>query len=172
MLTSRRPDTTRVYDFTSYWRDQSGNYTTLPQYFKSRGYFTMSVGKIFHPGKMSEINRHEEYILQVFFLWNCSVFFCLKTHLNILDLNRSNKRFAISSLQVSLPTFRTTIHTAGPSLPTIPHHCNMRKKKYEKFFFNGVLQPTWLVTSSAFAFVIISHQINKIVRSRSQLKHT
>ncbi|XP_029918348.1 iduronate 2-sulfatase [Myripristis murdjan] len=50
MLTSRRPDTTRLYDFNSYWRVHAGNYTTLPQYFKSRGYFTMSVGKIFHPG--------------------------------------------------------------------------------------------------------------------------
>lgn len=51
MLTSRRPDTTRVYDFNTYWRAHSGNYTTLPEYFKSRGYFTMSVGKVFHPGK-------------------------------------------------------------------------------------------------------------------------
>lgn len=50
MLTSRRPDTTRVYDFNTFWRVQSGNYTTIPQYFKSKGYFTMSVGKVFHPG--------------------------------------------------------------------------------------------------------------------------
>lgn len=50
MLTSRRPDTTRLYDFNSYWRVHSGNFTTLPQYFKSRGYVTMSVGKVFHPG--------------------------------------------------------------------------------------------------------------------------
>ncbi len=33
-LTSRRPDTTRLYDFYSYWRDEAGNFTTLPQYFK------------------------------------------------------------------------------------------------------------------------------------------
>ncbi|XP_075999570.1 iduronate 2-sulfatase [Genypterus blacodes] len=59
MLTSRRPDTTRVYDFNSYWRVQAGNYTTLPQYFKSNGYFTMSVGKIFHPGVAS--NYTDDY---------------------------------------------------------------------------------------------------------------
>ena len=53
MLTSRRPDTTRLYDFNSYWRVHAGNYTTLPQYFKSQGYTTMSVGKVFHPGKMA-----------------------------------------------------------------------------------------------------------------------
>ncbi|XP_072252312.1 iduronate 2-sulfatase isoform X2 [Leuresthes tenuis] len=59
MLTSRRPDTTRVYDFKSYWRVHSGNYTTLPQYFKSKGYFTMSVGKVFHPGIAS--NHTDDY---------------------------------------------------------------------------------------------------------------
>lgn len=49
-LTSRRPDTTKLYDFNSYWRVHAGNYTTLPQYFKSNGYTTLSVGKVFHPG--------------------------------------------------------------------------------------------------------------------------
>ncbi|KAM8909385.1 iduronate 2-sulfatase isoform 1-T1 [Spinachia spinachia] len=59
MLTSRRPDTTRLYDFNSYWRSHSGNYTTLPQYFKSKGYHTMSVGKVFHPGIAS--NHSDDY---------------------------------------------------------------------------------------------------------------
>uniref|UniRef100_UPI0037E812BD iduronate 2-sulfatase n=1 Tax=Semicossyphus pulcher TaxID=241346 RepID=UPI0037E812BD len=59
MLTSRRPDTTRLYDFNSYWRVHSGNYTTIPQYFKSKGYFTMSVGKVFHPGVAS--NHTDDY---------------------------------------------------------------------------------------------------------------
>uniref|UniRef100_A0A8C6K3B0 Iduronate 2-sulfatase n=1 Tax=Nothobranchius furzeri TaxID=105023 RepID=A0A8C6K3B0_NOTFU len=59
MLTSRRPDTTRLYDFKSYWRVHSGNYTTLPQHFKSHGYTTMSVGKVFHPGIAS--NHSDDY---------------------------------------------------------------------------------------------------------------
>ncbi|XP_034546642.1 iduronate 2-sulfatase isoform X2 [Notolabrus celidotus] len=59
MLTSRRPDTTRLYDFNSYWRVHSGNYTTMPQYFKSEGYNTMSVGKVFHPGIAS--NHTDDY---------------------------------------------------------------------------------------------------------------
>lgn len=50
LLTSRRPDTTRLYDFNSYWRNHAGNFSTLPQYFREQGYFTKSVGKIFHPG--------------------------------------------------------------------------------------------------------------------------
>ncbi|XP_054890558.1 iduronate 2-sulfatase isoform X2 [Poeciliopsis prolifica] len=59
MLTSRRPDTTRLYDFNSYWRVHAGNYTTLPQHFKSEGYYTMSVGKVFHPGISS--NHTDDY---------------------------------------------------------------------------------------------------------------
>ncbi|XP_014905067.1 iduronate 2-sulfatase isoform X1 [Poecilia latipinna] len=59
MLTSRRPDTTRLYDFNSYWRVHAGNYTTLPQHFKSKGYYTMSVGKVFHPGIAS--NHTDDY---------------------------------------------------------------------------------------------------------------
>nr|XP_021523518.1 iduronate 2-sulfatase-like [Aotus nancymaae] len=49
-LTGRRPDTTRLYDFNSYWRVHAGNFSTIPQYFKDNGYVTMSVGKVFHPG--------------------------------------------------------------------------------------------------------------------------
>ncbi|XP_071477898.1 iduronate 2-sulfatase-like [Diadema antillarum] len=58
-LTSRRPDTTRLYDFGSYWRTHAGNYTTLPQHFKDNGYFTASVGKVFHPGKTS--NKSDDF---------------------------------------------------------------------------------------------------------------
>ncbi|XP_067853406.1 iduronate 2-sulfatase [Heptranchias perlo] len=59
LLTSRRPDTTRLYDHNSYWRAHAGNYTTLPQYLKMNGYLTMSVGKVFHPGIVS--NHTDDY---------------------------------------------------------------------------------------------------------------
>ncbi|XP_050098609.1 iduronate 2-sulfatase [Anopheles aquasalis] len=61
MLTGRRPDTVRLYDFYSYWREFSGDFTTLPQYFKQQGYRTHSVGKIFHPGASS--NFTDDYPL-------------------------------------------------------------------------------------------------------------
>ena len=51
-LTGRRPESTRVFDLKTYWRDVAGNFTTLPQYFKRHGYFTQGVGKIFHPGDL------------------------------------------------------------------------------------------------------------------------
>jgi iduronate 2-sulfatase len=53
LLTGRRPDTTRVYDFEQYFRDVSGNLTTLPQYFKLNGYVSVGMGKVFHHGPSS-----------------------------------------------------------------------------------------------------------------------
>jgi len=50
-MTSRRPDTTQVWDLTTFWREAGGNFTTIPQYFKERGYRTAGFGKIYHPGK-------------------------------------------------------------------------------------------------------------------------
>ncbi|XP_058975521.1 iduronate 2-sulfatase [Musca domestica] len=68
LLTSRRPDTLHLYDFYSYWRTASGNFTTLPQYFKTQGYYTYSIGKIFHPGVSS--NNSDDYPLS----WSTSPF--------------------------------------------------------------------------------------------------
>ncbi|RWS24829.1 iduronate 2-sulfatase-like protein, partial [Leptotrombidium deliense] len=54
-LTSRRPDSTRVIGNRGYkyWRTNAGNFTTIPQHFKENDYYTMSIGKIFHPGPIS-----------------------------------------------------------------------------------------------------------------------
>ncbi|KAG8332959.1 hypothetical protein J6590_012728 [Homalodisca vitripennis] len=61
LLTSRRPDTLHLYDFYSYWRDVAGNFTTLPQYFREHGYYTKSVGKVFHPGISSNWSDDQPY---------------------------------------------------------------------------------------------------------------
>ncbi|XP_055631229.1 iduronate 2-sulfatase [Toxorhynchites rutilus septentrionalis] len=61
LLTGRRPDTIRLYDFYSYWREFASNFTTIPQYFKQNGYITHSIGKIFHPGVSS--NYTDDYPL-------------------------------------------------------------------------------------------------------------
>ncbi|XP_042855305.1 iduronate 2-sulfatase-like [Penaeus japonicus] len=60
-LTSRRPDTTKLYDVHSYWRNHAGNFTTLPQYFKEHGYHTVSAGKVFHPGIVSNKSDDQPY---------------------------------------------------------------------------------------------------------------
>lgn len=61
-LTSRRPDTSRVWQISEaqYWRVSGGNFTSLPQYFKERGYITVGTGKIFHPGAPSN-NSDSQY---------------------------------------------------------------------------------------------------------------
>ena len=53
LLTGRRPDTLHVYEIGPYFREVSGNFTTLPQYFKNNGYLSIGMGKIFHKGASS-----------------------------------------------------------------------------------------------------------------------
>ena len=67
LLTSRRPDTTQVYNIHTYWRNAGGNFTTIPQYFKENGYTTVGMGKIFHPRSASgyddeDLSWSEPYI--------------------------------------------------------------------------------------------------------------
>ncbi|CAH4036545.1 unnamed protein product [Pieris brassicae] len=61
LLTGRRPDSLRLYDFYSYWRDEVANFSTIPQIFKQKGYETYSVGKVFHPGRSSNFTDDFPY---------------------------------------------------------------------------------------------------------------
>ncbi|MDZ4806742.1 MAG: sulfatase [Bacteroidota bacterium] len=49
LMTGRRPDYTKVWDLRTKMRDINPGIVTLPQYFKSNGYSTAGVGKIYHP---------------------------------------------------------------------------------------------------------------------------
>jgi len=48
LLTGLRPDTLRVWNLPTHFRETVPDVVTLPQYFKQHGYFTQNVGKIFH----------------------------------------------------------------------------------------------------------------------------
>lgn len=48
MLTGLRPDTLRVWDLFTHFREHLPNAVTLPQLFKRNGYHSQCVGKIFH----------------------------------------------------------------------------------------------------------------------------
>jgi iduronate 2-sulfatase len=59
LLTGCRPDTTKVYDLVTHFRKQLPDVVTLPQHFKNQGYFTRSVGKIYHPGLDDKLSWSE-----------------------------------------------------------------------------------------------------------------
>ena len=51
-MSGRRPDTTRVWNFDDHFREAGvgDGWRSLPEYFKSHGFFTAGSGKLFHPG--------------------------------------------------------------------------------------------------------------------------
>ncbi|HIG27751.1 MAG TPA: iduronate sulfatase [Verrucomicrobiales bacterium] len=48
LMTGRRPDTLRIWDLPTHFRDRVPDVVTLPQHFKNHGYFTQNIGKIYH----------------------------------------------------------------------------------------------------------------------------
>ncbi len=64
-LTGRRPDTTKLYDFGSYWRDRAANATTLPQYFKSHGWQTFSIGKVGYEPLLLTLNYELQHVFNI-----------------------------------------------------------------------------------------------------------
>lgn len=50
LMTGRRPDSTRVYDLETHFRNTIPDVITLAQHFGANGYRTQAMGKIYHPG--------------------------------------------------------------------------------------------------------------------------
>ena len=50
MMSGLRPDSSGVYYIGTPLRSKAPDIVTLPQYFRSRGYRTLSVGKVYHGG--------------------------------------------------------------------------------------------------------------------------
>ena len=60
LLTGRRPDTIRVWDLRTHFRDTLPDVVTLPQHFKNNGYHTQSLGKIFHGSGILQSQTEEK----------------------------------------------------------------------------------------------------------------
>lgn len=50
LLSGRYPATTRIYSIGPFLRETMPDIVTLPQHFKNNGYFTRSLGKVYHVG--------------------------------------------------------------------------------------------------------------------------
>ena len=54
VMTGARPETIKVIENFTYFRDLNPDIITLPQHFRAHGYETAYTGKIFHPGYTDE----------------------------------------------------------------------------------------------------------------------
>jgi len=50
LMTGARPDTTKVWDLVTHFRDAMPTQPTVAEHFKNNGYFVQGMGKIFHGG--------------------------------------------------------------------------------------------------------------------------
>jgi arylsulfatase A-like enzyme len=61
LLTGLRPDSTKVYDLETHFRDTVPDVIALPQQFKNHGYHTVGMGKIYHGSLDDELSWSEPH---------------------------------------------------------------------------------------------------------------
>ena len=54
LMTGRRPDTLKIWDLPTHFRERLPDVVTLPQHFMQQGYFTRNIGKIYHNWRQEE----------------------------------------------------------------------------------------------------------------------
>ncbi len=67
LLTGKRPSTTGIYNNDQCWPAVLPDVVTLPQYFKSNGYYVAGAGKVFHhTAGNNPPSQWDDFQLQVF----------------------------------------------------------------------------------------------------------
>lgn len=56
LMSGMRPDTIRVWDLNTHFREAKPDTISLPQLFKNHGYHTASIGKIYHSGGVASVD--------------------------------------------------------------------------------------------------------------------
>jgi len=62
IMTGLRPDSTRVFDLHTHFRDTVPWVETLPQYLMENGYYTAGIGKIYHGGLNDTLSWSEPWV--------------------------------------------------------------------------------------------------------------
>lgn len=101
LLTSRRPDSTKVWDLSRYWRHESGNFTSLPEYFRLQGYTTAGMGKVYHDNGMINEDNPYSWTLPYFHAPAQSIYGCCR--------NRTSAWWSIAE-NVQLPDEQIAEH--------------------------------------------------------------
>jgi len=58
LLTGLRPDSVKIFDLNTHFRQTVPNVVTLPQHFKNNGYYSARIGKIYHYGNSTDIGTN------------------------------------------------------------------------------------------------------------------
>ncbi|MFT5127467.1 MAG: iduronate 2-sulfatase [Rhodothermales bacterium] len=72
LLTGLRPDSSRVWDLKTRFRETVPDVVTLPQHFKAQGYHTVSYGKIFHNPWPDNVSWSEPHAWPKAKLWSAA----------------------------------------------------------------------------------------------------
>ena len=64
LMTGLQPDTLGVYDLPTHFRDRKPDAVTIAQHFKTCGYYTEGIGKIFHTGHGNRDDKHSWSVMR------------------------------------------------------------------------------------------------------------
>jgi iduronate 2-sulfatase len=89
-MTGLRPDSTRVWDLKTKFRETIPSVVTLPQYFAQNGYRTSSIGKIYHNDVVDTPSWSEPQIFDKEFPFDADAVYLHQENLLPLEEKKEN----------------------------------------------------------------------------------